>query len=134
LEHSPGDDDDWIVSCDDYKSYRSVETFVESLLCSANGAWIIICSSEGHAVAASDHGSFVDALATELDVEPLKEALELVDYWRHEVYEVVRDWSSLRAGAPDWIPSLLRDVLPTELASAAIERHRDWFGLLGTDY
>lgn len=122
IERFP-DDDDWIVSRNDYPGYYSVESFVESLLCSVDGLWVVLCSSEGHSVAAATDRAFTDALAREVGVQPLEDAVELINHWR-EIYEIIPDGRDLRAGDPSWIVQLLRDCLPPANVEA-ISAHPD---------
>ena len=122
IERFREDDDDWIVSCNDFPGYDSVEAFVESLLCSLDGQWVVLCSSEGHSVAAATSQVFTDALARELGVQPLEDALDLVSNWR-EIYDIGPDPSDLRAGVPDWIPSLIKQTLEPEIAATVLSYH-----------
>ncbi len=125
IERFPEDDDDWIVTCDDFSGYYSIESFVESLLCSVNATWVILCSSEGHSVAASRNDRFIEAIAREVDVNPLDDAIELANNWQ-AIYDLVREPTDLRAAAPDWIPALFRQVLALEIADVAVGHHDQW--------
>jgi hypothetical protein len=125
IERFPEDDDDWIVTCDDFVGYHSIESFVESMLCSVNGDWVILCSSEGHSVAVANSKDFIDALAREAGVNAIEDAIELVNNW-HAIYDIVPEATDLRAANPDWIPALFRQVLAPEVAEVAIAHHDLW--------
>jgi hypothetical protein len=125
LERFVGDDEDWVIPCGDYATYKGVEAYVECMFCSLDGSWVIISSSEGHSVAASSHEAFVHDLSIQLDVQPLNDALELVDHWKNDIYGSLDDWSGLRAGPPDWIEHLLGSVLAPDISKAAIARYRE---------
>lgn len=124
MERFPHDDADWIVSCRDYAAFNSVQVYVESVLSSLDAEWVIICASEGHSIAASADAAFIDALAAEVGVEPLADALELLDYWCNDIYAIV-EGSEIRAGDPDWIPTLFRQTLPPEVATIAIAKWQE---------
>jgi hypothetical protein len=124
LERLPADQDDWVVSCKEYTGYRSVEVFVESFLSSVNGEWVVLCSSEGHSVAASMDARFIETLTAKLGKSPRDQADSLARYWRG-IYGAVQG-SDLRAGPPDWIPTLFEQILDRETAESLLEQHADW--------